>query len=736
MRTELFSNITPRLTRRGLLIGAAAGGGLAVALAFWPRQPSPNVAVAPGETLFNAFLKIGNDGHVSIVAPEVELGQGSHTLAAQLIADELGADWRTIAVESAPISAAYANRAIGAEWHERPWPLAEVQGTGPASTLPAFEAQLREAGAAARVLLCMAAARRWDADWQACDTAAGFVVRGDDRLRFGALATAAATETLPDPVALRRSGERLVGRGLARLDLPAKLDGSVNYAGDIRLPDMVFAALRQGPVSDSRLVAIDKAAAEAVSGVIAVVEHDHWVAAVANNWWAANRALGVMHPRFSLGETRGDDTRIEAALAAALDLPATRVTTAGDVDALFADPKALVVHDYAARLAPHAALEPMTATVQISDGTLQLWIATQLPALARAAAARAAGLDEANVIVHATQVGGSFGRKYEVEIAAQASVLAVQLGRPVQLTWSRAEDMQHDRFRPAARARLSARLGGARIDGWRAKIATSDGVGELMARTHDGRSPAQAQAKWAGVARARAVAGAIPAYGIATLAIDHAPVDLGIATGVLRGGTHGFTAFFTESFVDELARESGVDPFSFRMGMLGGNPRLALCLSRASARGGWEGGMQGVGQGIACHAMLGSQIALLAEASIGDDQAIKVTRLTAVADIGRVLNPDIARQQIEGGLLYGMGLALGAPVRLREGQVSPLRLGALGLPRLADMPEISVELIRSNEAPGDVGELAVSVVAPAIANAIAAGSGQRLRTLPLSEIRA
>lgn len=735
MRTELFTKIAPRLTRRGLLIGAAAGGGLAVALAVWPRRPFANVAVAPGETLFNAFLKIGADGHVSIVAPEVELGQGSHTLAAQLVADELGADWRTIAVEPAPISTAYANRAIGAEWHERPWPQPEIQGTGPASTLPAFEPQLREAAAAARVLLCMAGARHWDADWQACDTHAGFVVRGDDRLRFGALAAAAAAETLPDHVALRRGGERLIGRGVERLDMPAKLDGSVNFAGDIRLPDMVFAALRQGPVSDSRLVAFDKPAAEAVSGVIAVVEHDHWVAAVANNWWAANRALGAMRPRFGLGATRGDDSRIDAALAAALDLPATRITSAGDVDAVFADTKGLVVHDYAARLAPHAALEPLSATVQISDGTLQLWIATQLPALARAAAARAAGLNEENVIVHATQVGGSFGRKYEIEIATQASLLAVRLGRPVQLIWSRAEDMQHDRFRPAARARLSARLGSARIDGWRAKIATSDGVGELIARARDGHSATKAQAKWAGVARARAVAGAIPAYGIATLAIDHAPVDLGIATGVLRGGTHGFTAFFTESFVDELARESGVDPFSFRMGMLAGNPRLALCLSRASARGGWEGGMQGVGQGIACHAMLGSQIALLAEAAIGDDQTIKVTRLTAVADIGRVLNPDIARQQIEGGLLYGMGLALGAPVRVREGQVSPLRLGALGLPKLADMPEISVELIRSNEAPGDVGELAVSVVAPAIANAIAAGSGQRLRTLPLSEIR-
>lgn len=717
-----------------MLVGAAIGGGLAVGLALWPRAYPPNLVAAEGESIFNAWLKIGRDGHVTVVVPQVEMGQGSYTVIPQIIADELGADWRTIAVEPAPLNPVYANTVFAAEWHEGVWPEDTVQATGGSSTVRAFEGPARQAGAAARALLCLAAAKRWDADWRACDTEAGFVTRGDDRLRFGELAEEAAGLRLPDDIPLRTGSgiNRLSGRGMNRLDIPAKIDGSANYAGDVRLPDMVYAAIRQGPLGDSRLKSVNKAAADRIFGVLDIVEHERWVAAIATNWWAANKALEAMRPKFITHGRLVGDRAIARALAAALNAEGSRVAEAGDVDAMLANARVSTA-EYAVGLAPHAAIEPLTATAALSDGKLQLWIATQLPGLACDAAARAIGLDPEQVTVHPMLIGGSFGRKYEVEIAGQAAILALKLKRPVQLTWSRAEDMMHEPFRPAARARMTARLGRAgHIDGWNAQIAAPNGLGEMRSRTLGGLSADEAQRKHAGRAHIHAVDGAIPAYAIDHYGIDHHPADIAVPTGPWRGRAHSYTAFFNESFIDELSRESGVEPFSFRMAMLGGNPRLALCLSKAATRGGWEGGGQGTGQGLACHSMAGSHIAVLAEAQLDDSQRVRVTRLVAVADIGRVINPDIARQQIEGGLLFGMGAATGNTVHVKRGLAGPLRLRDLGLPKLADMPEMIVELIVSNEAPGGAGELGVPAVAPAIANALFAGSGRRFRSLPLS----
>jgi isoquinoline 1-oxidoreductase subunit beta len=739
MTRRSLSDMTPdlALSRRSLLIGGGVAGGLAIAWALWPRSFPPNLVAAPGEAILNAWIKIGKDGHVIIVVPQVEMGQGSYTLIPQIIADELGADWRTVGVEPAPLNPVYANQLFVKEWQDGPFAAEPLQVTGASTSERSFAVIARQAGAAARILLCKAAAARWDADWRACETSQGFVTRGDDRIRFGELVEEAAAQTLPKDIPLRTDTEsRISGRGVNRLDIPAKIDGSANFAADIRLPDMLYAAIRQGPLGDSRLIKIDKAAADRISGVLQIVETDRWVATVATNWWAANRALDVMRPRF---ETRGglaEDRNIGAALTKALNGDGTRIAEAGDLATVFAGAR-LVKAEYEVGLAPHAALEPMTATAAIDGERMQLWIATQMPNLAARSAAKAIGMDAENVTVHPMLVGGSFGRKYEIEIAAQAAILASKVKRPVQLIWSRAEDMMHDRFRPPAKARLVARLGAAgQVDGWLCKIAAPDGFGEMRTRTLGGLSADQAQRDRAGEASPHAVAGATPPYSLATYAVDHHPADIGLATGKWRSGAHSYTAFFTESFIDELARQSGIEPFSFRMAMLGSNPRLALCLSKAASKGGWQGGVAGTGQGIACHSMLGSHIAVLAEAQMGDDQRVRVTRLVCVADVGKVMNPDIARQQIEGGLLFGMAAAVGNNVSVKRGIAGPKRLGKLGLPRLADMPEMSVELIVSNNELGGIGELGVSAVAPAIANALFAGSGRRFRSLPLSPIQA
>ena len=722
--------------RRSFLAAVAVGGGLAVGWAVWPRQYPPNLAAAPGETIFNPWLKIGRDGHVTVVVPQIELGQGSYTTIPQIMADELGADWRTVAVEPAPLNQVYANGAIIAEWQEGFFPGPELQVTGEATTVRAFERAVRRAGAGARVLLCKAAAKRWDADWRACDTAEGFVIRGNDRLRFGELAEEAAGFELPESFLLRfGSANRLTGHGLARLDIPAKLDGSVNYAGDIRLPDMVFASIRQGPPGDSRLISVDKAAADKIAGVLEIVTTDHWVAAVATNWWAANRALDAMKPKFATHGRLVSNPDIERGLTAALKVEGKRISETGDVAKLIGEGQVgpqFVRAEYQVGLAPHAALEPMTATAVVEGDRMQLWIATHWAGIAQRAAASAIGFSPDSVTVHASQVGGSFGRKFEVEIAAQVAILALKIKRPVQLTWSRAEDMWQDRMRPPAKAQMAARIGaGGRIEAWSAKIAAPNGLGEMRSRNLDDLSASEAQQHHAAKASRFPVDGAIPPYAIANFALDHHPADIGLPVGQWRGGAHGHTAFFTECFLDELAKASGIEPFSFRMGSLIDNPRLARCLSKVVAQGEWQGGEAGSGQGIACHVMRGSYIAVLAEAHVGDDQRVKVTKLVCVADVGRVINPDIARQQIEGGLLYGMGAATGAPVDVRRGVVGPTRLGALRLPRLADMPEISVELIVSRERSGGISDIAVPPVAPAIANALFAATGQRYRSLPL-----
>lgn len=730
------------VTRRTLMIGGGVGVGLLLGWWAWPRQYAGNLTAAPGETIFGAWLKIGTDGHVTVAVPQAEHGQGVTTTLPQILADELGADWRTVAVEPSPLNPVYAN-AVGAEelfgasleqlpeaLRGQQWRRSGLMLTAGSSSVRAFEGDLRRAGAAARALLCQAAARRWRVDWPACVAADGFVVNGRQRLRFAELAVAAASESVPDPLPLRED-HRLSGHPVARLDAPAKVDGSANFAGDVRLPDMVYAAVRAGPIGDSRLVRVDRAAADRVRGALQVVTTDRWVAAIASNGWAAEKALDALAPRFeTTGGIVGSDT-IDAALQAAFDGPGERVASSGDLASVFTGAR-LVTAEYRAGLMPHAAIETPGATAWMHDGRLELWLSTQAPGLARSAAAAATGLAEAAITVHPMPVGGGFGQALEQDVGCQAAVLAQAVRRPVQLVWSRGEDLLHDRYRPPAHARMAARLGpSGQILGWQAKIAAPRTGQELAARIMGGDATVAAALALPGRGDPYTTAGATPPYRIPALAIDHHPADIGVPTGHWRSGAHSYGCFFTECFLDELAHVAAAEPVSFRIGMLGGDARLARCLSTAASLGGWGGGVSGSGQGIACHSLRGSHIAVLAEAHVGDDQRVVVDRLVAAVDCGRVIHPDIVRQQIEGGLIFGMSQATSAPLTITENLLDQRRLAALHLPRLATAPDVTVEVIPSAAEPGGVYELAVPPVAPAIANAVQAATGYRIRSLPL-----
>ncbi|MEH6790199.1 xanthine dehydrogenase family protein molybdopterin-binding subunit [Parasphingorhabdus sp.] len=744
---------SPGLNRRKFLIGSGALGGLVVAWALWPRSFEPNVAAAENEEIFGAYLKISEAGQVTVIVPQSEMGQGVYTVLPQILADELGADWRTVAVEPAPINPLYGNRLLAEQWAGSMMPVGteKLADNAPAqwiaqnvavrepfmvtadsTSIPAFADSFREAGAAARILLTKAAAARWDVAWEACTVENGMVANGAKTLRFGELVRDAVGQSLPDPVPLRPAGAgNLIGQDLPRLDLPSKLDGSANFAGDVRLPDMVFAAIRQGPIGETRLKSFNRAGARKITGFIDVVQGGEWIAAVATNWWAANRALDAMSPIFETNGFLADSEKIDTALREALDEgPGVRFLSRGDTAGVFDKDNSFRAR-YGAEAAVHAPIETRTAAADFKDGGLELWMATQAPVAAVREAARMLGISRERVTLYPMLSGGSFDRNLDNEIAGQAALIAREIGRPVQLVWSRAEDLMHDHYRAPSRARLDAAMGKAgRVSALQVKIAAPPSAREQMLRLFDGVDNVTALRSTIGEADAKAVAGLEVPYDIPNVTVDHHSAFVGVPTGNWRSNAHSSNVFYLESFIDELAAKAGIEPLSFRMQMMNNQPRLARCLTGVAAMAGWDGGLDGSGQGLACHSMRGGHIAVIASASRGGS-GLEVRRISATVDIGRIIHPDIARQQIEGGIVFGLAMALGSATGFQDGLPTARRMRDLSLPRLAEIPPIQIEFIRSEEEPVGYEELGVPAVAPAIANALFSATRVRLRQLPL-----
>jgi isoquinoline 1-oxidoreductase beta subunit len=691
----------PTVDRRTLLVGGGAGIGLVVAWLAWPRSEGSPLKARPDERLFGAYLRIGGDGRVSVAVPQAEVGQGIWTGLAQAAADELGAAWEQVAVEPAPVAEAYVNSLLGGE----------TRLTALSTSIRAFEGPMREAAATARAMLCAEAADRWRVSAEECDSEGGQVVHEGRRIGFGELVEGAAGRAPPKRPRPRTLGSgKLAGQSLPRLDAPPKTDGSTVFTSDVRLPRMIFASARLAPPGGS-IGFGNRAAAKQQPGLIGWGEGDGWVAALGETWWAAERALQAAAPPIQ----GTDGGLVDELLSTAFEGGDVRtVAEAGDYAAATAETRPFGA-TYSIAAVTRASLEPAAVVARVTDERVEIWAPTRAPDLVRSSVAMAVGAAPDEVTVYPMPIGDGSGSGFELDLVPIAVALARQAKQPVSLQLSPDIALHHAPVRPPVLAKLAALPSpDGTLTSWSARIASTAGYEAGLG----GDAPLFAARGWR------------PPYAVPNLRIQAIDAALPIRRGYYRGGEEAVAAFAVESFIDELARKLGAEPLAFRMGTLGGNPRLAGALNAATTVAGWDGGGRGSSMGLACASLFDSHIALVVEAGIGPDQSIRVAKMTAAVDCGRAVNPALVRQQVEGGLLHGLAAALLPAPEFRGGLARATTIAGKPFERLGGVPAVTVEVVPSTAAPGGVSGLGMAVLAPAVANAIAAATGKRLRKLP------
>lgn len=708
------------LNRRGFLAASAATGlVLAIDLPAGTSEGAPVGTVALGP-----FLRIGTDGKVTVVTPCVEMGQGSQTALAMIVADELGADWGSISILPPPVGVPYRT------------PGRPVQNTSGSQMVRRWNGPLRKSAAAAREMLAAAAAGRWGVQSATCAVEAGAVVHAPSgrRAGFGELAEAAAR--LPEPAApTLREGSRIVGKPVQRLDIPSKVDGSAVFGIDVRLPGMLYAAIRQAPVFGAQLLSVEEGEVRRRPGVIDVVKLPDAVAVVAENFWRAKKAAEDLEPRFSRppqASVTSED--IFAAQRLQLGSPlSTPAIDTGDVSGAMKGAQKVVRADYAVPFLHHATMEPMTCTAHLTADRFEFWVPTQNLTGVAEVGAKVSGLPLDKVVVNATLVGGGFGRKFEQDFVEQTALIAKAVRRPVKLIWTREEDVQHGFYRPAMSARLTAPLDGdamptalvLRIAGASVLehstgfpfIRGVDPVAMLGVSTETPHSPSKIQQYSFPNFRAEYV-----------YQPTHVPVGYWRSVGASENG------FFIESFVDELAAEAKRDPYGFRRHLLRESPRALAVLDRVAREAGWnDKPPAGRHRGIAFSECVGSLVAQVVEISMEGDMP-KVHRITCAIDCGTAVHPDNVVAQVEGSIVMGLSAAFGEQITIDEGRCAQSNFHDYPVLGLAETPRIDVYVIESGTALGGVGEAAVPAVAPALCNAIFAATGRRVRSLPIRPV--
>jgi CO/xanthine dehydrogenase Mo-binding subunit len=722
------------LSRRALLkAGLAVGGGLLVEVSL-PQAHAQGAPAAPVTFQPNAFLRITSDDVVTFVLLAVEMGQGVATSNAQLIAEELGIDPAKMVVEFAPADRRYANPILG------------LQATGGSTTTPASWEPYRMAGATAREMLLEAAARSWGVPKSECVAEDGAILHKPTKRsgRFGQFVEAAARLSVPD-VTLKTRDFRVVGKPVPRVDAAAKVDGSAVFGIDVKVPEARSAVVVRCPVPGGQVKSFDAAAAKAMPGVEDVVRISSGVAVVAKTYWHARKAAAQVKVEWDEGALAGFSSAalLETHRKLARESEGKRVRSKGNVEATLRQAARVLEAEYTAPFLAHATLEPQNATAHVTSSKCELWAPTQSPGMLHEQVRQLLGCDGEDVIIHQTWLGGGFGRRLTQEYAIEAVEVSRAVGKPVKVVWSREDDMRHSPYRPAATHRVQGALDAqGRLVAWKHKVVTQSilaAIGKDWVHATLSSAPGFVKSMATGLAVPMlsaeddtAVEGAKDlAYGVPNLAVDFVRHETGIPVGFYRSVGHSHSAFATESFVDEAAHAAGQDPVAFRRELLKFEHRHRWVLELAAEKAGWGTPLPpGHFQGVAVHKSFNSYVAAVAEVSV-EGTAIRVHRIVMAADCGRVVNPNLVEAQLEGAAVFGLSAALKHQITFENGRVQERNFHDYELLRMHETPKIEVHIRHNEAAPTGIGEPGVPVIAPAVANAIFAATGKRLRSLPL-----
>jgi isoquinoline 1-oxidoreductase beta subunit len=706
-----------KVSRREFLeTTAAAGTGLVIA---FHLPAGGRLAAAPPSAPFapNAWLRISPDNSVLVIVDRSEMGQGVTTALPMLVAEELDADWTKVQIEPAPADKAYAN------------PLFGFQGTGGSTSVRAAYTPLRKAGAAARQMLVAAACQTWGVDKVDCRTERGVVLHtaSKRRLTYGQLAAKAATLPVPqDPPLKDRKDWKILGTRVRRLDTPAKVDGSAGFGIDVKQPGMLVAVVARCPTIGGKVASFDATKAKAVPGVKQVVQISSGVAVVADGYWNAKKGRDALDVKWDDGpNAQVTSASISQLLADTAQKPGAQARHDGDPDAALAGAATKLDAAYELPFLAHATMEPMNATAHVRADGVDIWAPTQFQTGVQGLGAKIGGVPPEKVQVHTTYLGGGFGRRFELDFIQEALETSKAMGAPVKVVWSREDDMQHDQYRPASFHQFHAGLdANGQPAAWTHRIVAPSIMARVFPQTIKNGLDEEAVEGGVGMP-----------YAIANVHVDYHMPDTGIPVGFFRSVNNTFNAFAVESFIDELAHAAKKDPYEYRRDLLGKAPRHLGVLNLAASKAGWSTPLPaGRARGIAVWKAFESYVAEVAEVSLEPDGTPRVHRVVCAVDCGPVVNPSIVEAQMESAIVYGLTAALWGEITLDKGRVQQSNFHNYQMLRLAQMPKVEVHIVPSSDSQGGVGEPGTPPIAPAVANAIFALNGKRIRKLPIGKM--
>lgn len=710
-------NNTPTVantSRRAFLkTSTAATGGLIMGVSL-PLLGAGAAQAAGTVHTPNAWVHIADDNRITLMVARSEMGQGVYTSMSMLIAEELNVGLKQVQVVAAPPAAVYVNALLGA------------QITGGSTSVRDGWEKLRVAGAQVREMLLQAAANQWGVEVASLKADQGMVSGpGGKRASYGQLAEAAAKLPVPDKPTLKDPKDFvLVGKRTKRIDTPAKVNGTAEFGIDVKLPGMVYASLAQCPVIGGKVLSFDAAKAKSMPGVIDVVQIPDGVAVVAASWWQAKKARDTVAIQWDEGagaqlssEGMINSTRAAAASAKPIEIAKPQ----GDVAAALKGAAKVVEAEYVQPLQAHVPLEPMNFTAHVNGDSVLLVGPTQFQQGAQGAVAAALGVKPEAITLKTTYLGGGFGRRLELDFIVQAAQISRAVNKPVKLVWTREDDFTHDFYRPVAVNQLKAGLDASgKPVAMHFKVASQSVTQRAFGLPANTLDPFMAEAS-------------VPGYNIPNTQHDLVIHDAGLRVGYWRAVSHNMNAFANESFIDELALAAGQDPYRYRLSLLEGKPRFAKVLKLAAEKAGWGQPLaKGRARGIALMEGYDTYMAQVAEVSLNEAGEVHVHRVTVAVDPGHMVNPDTVEAQIQSSVVFGMGAALKHQITLEAGRVQQTNYNSFQPVRMFEAPKVDIVLVQSQEKPGGIGEPATAVIGPAIANAVAALTGKRVRRLPIT----